>query len=182
VNHPATFRDRVQLPLEKPERPRPGSGSYRFVTARSASVVPRARCPRRAWRCTDVTEWIGNPAAAVAVCAVLDRHQLGRPGLDRALERRVHVLNVEEHVHRRAAQRSWTVHAEVGGLVGEHDRRVADHDLRVTHSPIQVRPAKDLLRPERLLVAFDRLIRAPNRYVWRHGVKPLRNGVDLATH
>jgi hypothetical protein len=52
VNHPATVRDRVQLPLEKPERPRPGSGSYRFVTARSASVVPRARCPRRARRST----------------------------------------------------------------------------------------------------------------------------------
>src|SRR5919112_5010339 len=103
----------------------------------------------------DVPEGVRPPAAAVAVFAVLYRHQLRRPSLDRPLEHRVRVLHVEEHVYWRAAQRLRAGHAEIGRLIGEHDRRVADHDLRVPDAPVRVRPAKNLRRPERLLVELD---------------------------
>src|SRR5215212_1233172 len=149
--------------------------SYRFWSSSRDALDVRGDVP-------DVPEGVRHPAAVVAVFAVLNRHQLRRPGRDGALEHRVYVLHIEENVHRRAAGRSRAAHADVGRLVGEHDRRVADHDLRVTDPPVRVRPAKDLRSPERLLVELDGLRCALDGHVRRHGVEPLRDGVDLATH
>src|SRR5207237_37490 len=123
----------------------------------------------------DVTERMLDLTRAIAVELVLDRsHDLGARR-HRARNQRVDVVDVEMELHRRAADRRRREDAEVGILVGEHDRRAGDLELGVADSSARLREPHGLLRAERLPVELDRagrVLAAEVRAQVRHGFLP----------
>jgi hypothetical protein len=72
-----------------------------------------------------VPERIGEHPVAIAPELVGDRHQHGGPGVDRALEQRIDILDVEMQRHRRPAKAGRRPHG-TGKFVDDEEAGVAE--------------------------------------------------------
>src|SRR5262245_30580251 len=80
-----------------------------------------------------VAERILDSAHAVTVELVLDGADQLPPRGDGLLHRGVHIRDIQDQTHRRAAVRARPARTHVAVLVGKHDDRVADIDLGMAH-------------------------------------------------
>src|SRR5262249_61326741 len=107
------------------------TGPWRERHFRRASMGVPARGRPRRQRPPDLPVMAERILDAAEEPAVLPFHRIPPPraGLDRQLDRRLRVVDDEEHPHRRAAERLRAEGGARGRFVGDPERRAADREL-----------------------------------------------------